>query len=212
MNFSPDAGQNQNRLIGIVVVVVLHVLLIWGLVTGLARKVVELVPMPIETKIIEDIRPPLPEPPPPEPEFTPPTPPFIPPPDIVIAPPPRPAVTITQIAKEPPPKPPAPPAPPREVVRVPARIDFAGSARACREPSYPAASERLGEQGTSGISLLIGADGKVKETRVDESSGYKRLDTAALRAFTACKFIVGTVDGVPAQTWFSIRYQWVIPN
>ncbi|WP_420467968.1 energy transducer TonB [Panacagrimonas sp.] len=212
MNFSSEPGQNLHRLIGLVVVVLLHLLLIWGLLTGLARQVVELIPSPIETKIIEDIRPPPPEPPPPEPDLTPPPPPFIPPPDIVIAPPPKPPRAITQIAKEPPPKPPAPPAPPRKVVRVPARIDFEGSSRACREPNYPSASERLGEQGTSGISLLIGADGKVKETRVDESSGYKRLDAAALRAFGACRFIVGTVDGVPAPTWFAVRYQWVIPD
>ncbi len=214
MNFAPDAGTRKTRLIGLTVVVVVHVLLIWGLMTGLARKVVEVIPQPIQTRIIEDLRPQIEEPPPPVPEFEPPPPPFVPPPDIVIATPPPPPTTITRITRTPPPAPPRPPAPapPREPVRVPARVDLENSGRACREPAYPSASERLGEQGTSGISLLIGADGKVKQTRVDQSSGYRRLDDAAVRAFSACRFVVGTVDGVPAATWFSIRYQWVIPN
>lgn len=215
MNFDAQAGHNHNRWIGVTVVVLLHALLVWGLMEGLARKVVEIALEPIETKIIEDVRPPVIEPPPPVPEFQPPPPSYIPPPDIIIATPPPPPTTITQIVRErPPPRPPAPPAPvpPRETVRVPARIDFEGSTRACREPSYPSASERLGEQGISGISLLIGADGRVKETRVDQSSGFRRLDDAALRAFGACKFIVGTVDGIPAPIWFSVRYQWIIPG
>lgn len=208
-------AENKNRLIGIGFVVVLHVLLVWGLLNGLARKAVELLPEPIETRIIEEVRPAIEVPPPPVPEFKPPPPPYIPPPDIVIAPPPEPPRTITQITEvEPPapPPPPAPPAPPREVVRVPPKIDFKGSPRGCRQPEYPSASERLGEQGLSAISLLIDVDAKVIQTRVDTSSGYRRLDEAAIKAFRQCRFSVGTVDGKPEPSWFSIKYKWVIPE
>lgn len=212
MNFGTDGGaHSRNRLAGIVFVVVLHIALIYGLVTGLARKAVELLPAPIETRIIEELAPPVDEPPPPTPEFEPPPPPFVPPPDIVIATPPVPTQAITQTTRvKPPPAPPPPP--PRRAERIAPRIDLQGSPRACREPSYPSASERLGEQGTSAISLLIGEDGKVRSTRIDASSGHERLDDAAIRAFSRCKFIVGTIDGKPEASWFSIRYKWVVPN
>lgn len=211
MNFSADrSDSNRNRMVGLGFVVGLHLLLIWGLMNGLARKAVELLPAPIETKIIEDIAPAVDEPPPPTPEFEPPPPPFIPPPDIVIAAPPAPTKAITQTTQTKPVTP--PPAPPRKVARVAPKIDLKGSPRACREPEYPSASERLGEQGVSAISLLIGTDTKVQQSRVDASSGHKRLDDAAVRAFSRCKFSVGTVDGKPEPSWFSIRYRWVVPK
>ncbi len=179
----------------------------WGLFNGLARKAIELLPEPIETKIIEEIKPRIEEPPPPVPEFEPPPPPFIPPPDIVIAPPPEPTKAITQITEV---KPEAPPAPvaPRNVARVAPKMDLKGSG--CREPEYPDTSLRLGEQGVSLIGLKIGVDGKVIESRIDSSSGSKRLDTAAIKAFSRCKFTVGTVDGKPEPAWFLVKYKWEI--
>lgn len=208
MNFTADAGgaSNNNRAIGFAVVVVLHILLIWGLMNGLARQAMELLPAPIETKIIEEIQPPAEEAPPPKPEFEPPPPPYIPPPDIVISAPVAPTTAITQTTNVK-----APPAP-KKAVRFPPKIDLKGSPRACKEPEYPSASERLGESGTSGISLLIGADGKVQQSKIDTSSGHKRLDDAAIKAFSRCKFIVGTNNGVAEASWFSIRYKWVVPK
>ena len=218
MNFTADGrANNQNRVIGLAFVVGFHILLVWGLINGLARKAIELLPEPIETKIIEDVKPKMEEPPPPVPEFEPPPPPYIPPPEIVVAPQPEPPKTITQITEVKPVAPPppvAPPAPPQptQSVKVPPKMDLKGSPRGCREPEYPAASERLGEQGTSAVSLLIGIDGKVAEAKIDGSSGSKRLDAAAIKAFSQCKFSVGTVDGVPQPAWFPIKYKWVIPE
>lgn len=210
MNFAKQGAPSATqRLTGLVLVVALHLLLVWGLINGLARKLVTILPEPLETKIIEDVRPPAELAPPPVPEFEPPPPPFIPPPDIVIQTPPPPANAITQVTTVKPPEPPAPP-PPRQRVRVAPQIDLPGSPRDCREPAYPAASERLGEQGISAISLLIDERGKVAQTRIDASSGYARLDQAAIYAFSRCKFRVGTVDGRPEASWFSIRYKWVI--
>jgi len=208
MNFAKNgAASASNRLTGLAFVIALHIVLIWGLMNGLARKAIALLPDPIETKIIEDVRPPMDEAPPPVPEFEPPPPPYIPPPDIVIQQPPPATTAITQVTTV---RPPAPPPPPRVAQRVPPRIDLKGSPRACREPGYPAASERLGEQGISAISLLIDERGQVAQTRIDSSSGYTRLDEAAIYAFSRCKFSVGTLDGVPEASWFSIRYKWVI--
>lgn len=208
MNFAKHGAPSAlQRLTGVILVAALHLLLVWGLMNGLARQVVSFLPDPLETKIIEDVRPPMDEAPPPIPEFEPPPPPYVPPPDIVIQQPPPVTQAITQVTKLRPPEP-APPRP--QPVRLRPQIDLPGSPRACRQPEYPAASERLGEQGISAISLLIDENGKVAQTRIDSSSGFERLDTAAIYAFSRCKFRVGTLDGKPEASWFSIRYKWVI--
>ncbi|TDR82847.1 energy transducer TonB [Paludibacterium purpuratum] len=49
-------------------------------------------------------------------------------------------------------------------------------------PDYPALSRRLGEEGTVLLSVLILADGRVAEVALARSSGYPRLDAAALAA------------------------------
>jgi len=50
------------------------------------------------------------------------------------------------------------------------------------KPKYPAASRRLGEQGKVLLEVLILTDGTVGEIGVKRSSGYPRLDQAALEA------------------------------
>lgn len=194
-----------------------HALLIWGLFAGLARKGVELLPHPIETRIIEAAVETLPLAPPPlQPDFTPPPAPTFRPPALNIAVPPPPIVqeTITPPALSPAPTPaPVPKAAPvRKTIRVAASVDFERSPRACREPAYPSVSARRGEAGTAQISLLIGTDGKVEQSRIDQSSGHRRLDEATIKAFSRCKFIVASSDGVPEPSWFSVRYQWIVPR
>ncbi|MFM2119129.1 MAG: hypothetical protein RL722_597 [Pseudomonadota bacterium] len=124
-------GASSRRTTGLVVVVLLHLLIVWGLVSGLARKAVEVIKKPIEMKILEEVKLPPPPPPPPPPpkvekvtDLPPPVqappPPYVPPPEIQPPPPPVAAPAIQVTAPEPPPKPveikppppPAPPAPP----------------------------------------------------------------------------------------------------
>src|SRR5215471_18077305 len=95
-------------------VVALHIALGYALVTGLARKVVEVIKQPLETKIIEEMKKPPPDaPPPPPPKLATPPPPFIPPPEINIQAPIQIAPTITTVTTTkpvaPPPKVEAPP-------------------------------------------------------------------------------------------------------
>ncbi len=98
----------------------------------------------------------------------------------------------------------APPAPPAPVKRV-APVVKAGN---CRLPDYPAVSERLGETGTVVLQLLVGVDGKVTDSRVEVSSGYTRLDDAAIKGLSRCRFTPGTVDGVPQPGWAQIKYKF----
>ncbi|MBC3875731.1 energy transducer TonB [Undibacterium flavidum] len=80
--------------------------------------------------------------------------------------------------------------------------------KSCDLPKYPKASLINEETGTVSMSLLIGVDGKVMESKVDASSGSKSLDKAALSAFAACKFKPGTKDGKAEQMWVKIDYVW----
>jgi protein TonB len=200
-------GQRQDssqRLYGLGGVVLLHALVIYALVTGLARKAIEVLPAPIETKILQEVTPPKEPPPPPPPTFKEPPPPYIPPPEINIqqAPVERPTA-ITAVNTEKPAA--APPPPVHQAVRVPPVID---AKRGCRTPEYPASSQRLGEAGTVVLQFLIGVDGRVKDSRIVTSSGYPRLDEAARDALGDCRFVPGTVDGKPEESWAPIKYTW----
>src|SRR5258707_12563192 len=77
---------SSRRLTGLVAVVAFHVVLVYALVHGLARQIVEVIRQPLETKIIEEIKAPPPDkpPPPPPPKLAMPPPPYIPPPDVTV--------------------------------------------------------------------------------------------------------------------------------
>ncbi len=106
MNFSQSAPDPRQNLVGISAVLLLHVIVVYALVSGLAKKVVDVVRAPIETKVIEELKdtPPPPEEFVPPPQLEAPPPPFIPPPDITVAAPP-PAPTIVATTPTPPPAP-----------------------------------------------------------------------------------------------------------
>lgn len=129
MDFSRRQADPRRHLVGFAFVVAFHALIVYALVTGLAKKVVDVVRAPIETKVIEEVKKPPPPPEivvPPPPKLEAPPPPFIPPPEVQIATPPPPAPTITAVTPTPPPAPvviapaPPPPAPaPPAVVEAP---------------------------------------------------------------------------------------------
>ena len=111
MDFSQTQRDPTRRFVGLGAVLIFHIILVYALITGLARKVVEVVKGPIEVKVIEEVikkPPPPPELLPPPPKLQAPPPPFIPPPEINIQPPPTPAPTITAVTPEAPPAPQAP--------------------------------------------------------------------------------------------------------
>ena len=56
MNFSKQQADPRRHLAGIAFVVLFHAFIVWALVSGLAKKVVEVVRAPIETKVIEEIK------------------------------------------------------------------------------------------------------------------------------------------------------------
>ncbi|MFC0348969.1 energy transducer TonB [Undibacterium danionis] len=80
--------------------------------------------------------------------------------------------------------------------------------KSCETPKYPKASLINEETGTVTMAFLIGADGKVLDSKVDTSSGSKSLDKAAISAFSLCKFKPGTKDGKVEQMWVKVDFVW----
>ena len=90
-------------------------------------------------------------------------------------------------------------------VRVAATLQASGT---CQKPAYPELSRRREEQGSVQLEFLIGIDGHVLETRIEQSSGYPRLDEAARAGLSRCQFQPGTVNGRPEPSWARLKYTW----
>ncbi|MBC7456436.1 MAG: TonB family protein, partial [Massilia sp.] len=198
MNFSSDRNPGKN-FTGITIVVVLHVLVAYGIVTGLGKRMVTKMAEAVETKIIEEAKPPPPKdipPPPPPPEMQAPPPPFIPPVEVNVQQPPAQQSTIAVSSAAKPvsndlarPAAPstAPPGNNPSPVRVAASADFS----TCALPEWPKASLRNEETGTVTLSFLIGEDGRVADSKIVKSSNFRDLDKAAVTGISKCRFKPG---------------------
>jgi periplasmic protein TonB len=182
MNFSQSrADLAQRKLTGLGFVVLFHAALAYALMTGLARKVVEVVRAPIETKVIEEItKPPPPKEivPPPPPKLEAPPPPFIPPPEVQLQTPPPPAPAITaEVSAAPPattlaptPVAPAPAAAPAPAV-VSAAVACSNYTKVMGEVGFPRDAMKQGlEKGEALIQFVVGAGGDIKDVKVLRAS------------------------------------------
>jgi len=77
-------------------------------------------------------------------------------------------------------------------------------------PDYPAISRRLGEQGKVVIRVLIDKDGTPQLGNIHESSGYPRLDQAALRAVMGWRYVPGQLGGTAQAMWFNVPIQFAL--
>jgi protein TonB len=120
-----------------------------------------------------------------------------PPPPVFVAPAPAPE----------PPRPPAPAAP------EPRAIDI-GTVRYLAQPVlvYPPQSKRLGEQGRVQVRVLVDASGLPKETQVVRSSGFARLDEAALATVRATRFKPYTENGIALAFWVVMPLVFELEN
>jgi protein TonB len=100
--------------------------------------------------------------------------------------------------------PPAPaPAPPKPVARTEVSIS-ASYAASNRKPEYPKMSQRLNEQGTVVLTVLVKSDGSAGDVEVKSSTGFQRLDRAAMDAVRSWHFNPATVDGKPVDKTYEV--------
>jgi periplasmic protein TonB len=207
-------------------VVLFHVAALWALQTGLLRRAVEVV-VPVQV-FSEIITPPAPKvetpapakPPEPVPQPVVPRKPVAPPPapKLAAAPrlPPTPNAPTGTVEPQPAPPPmtapvavapasPAPPPPPK--LELPSSsADYLQNPK----PIYPPASKRLGEQGKVLLRVLIGVDGTALDAEVKQSSGYDRLDRAALETVRKWRYVPGKRAGVAEAMWFDVPIHYVL--
>lgn len=202
-----DGLFRTERLAGLAVALALHVIALWGL---WQHRLIPS-PQEAMTLFVNIIAPPLPEiklPPPSKPQPTAQpqlrqivaSAPVIAPTDQVVPPPPAQPVPINEAPVIAPTDSVAPPSPPQPVPinetpaasPAPASTKPAGPVAlggelsvTCPErnpPRYPPLSRRLGEEGTVVLRVELDEQGKVYTARIAASSGFERLDNAALEA------------------------------
>ncbi len=217
-----SAPLSRNAAI-VLAVLVLHVLFIWALQSGLLMRAAEIiVPAEVLSQFIE----------PPAPKADP-----VPP---VTPTPPKPVKTVaakapTQLAPQPlaiadptpspnapvgvttPQPAPAPIAAPVAAVAAapagPPSVQLPSSDASYLQnpkPAYPPVSRRLNEQGKTIVRVLIGIDGTPQRAEIATSSGYDRLDQAAIAAVMRWRFVPGKRGGVPEAMSFNVPINWVL--
>jgi protein TonB len=198
-------------------VVVFHIAALWALQTGLMRRAVEII-VPVEM-ISELLSPPAPKV---EPQPTAPapqpvkravresTPPLLP----LAIPDARPspnAPTGVPVA----PTAPAAVAPPAAVPApaAPAKLEPPSSQADYLHnptPPYPSLSKRLGERGTVMLRVFVQADGTPQKAEVAQTSGFDRLDQAAVNGVMKWRFVPGKRAGVPEAGWCQVPVQFIL--
>ena len=212
---------SRNALIA-TVVVLLHVGFIWALQSGLVMRAAELiVPVEILTQFIEPplpkVTPVLPQPKPPVPvkQVVPKAPqvqaqkplttvdstPSANSPSGVTTPQLNPAPVAAAVVVAPP----APTAPP--VIQLPSSD---ASYLQNPTPPYPPISRRMGEQGKTTVRVLIGVDGQPQRAEIAKSSGFDRLDQAAIATVMRWRYVPGKRGGTPETMWFNVPINWVL--
>ncbi len=195
MDFARQQRDPARHVIGIAFVVLVHVLVIYALVTGLARKAVEVIKKPLNATVIEELKLPPPPPPPPKkvveaPKVQAPVQPYVPPPDIpvptqtvepVISAPTA-VVPVEPVVIAPPVVAPPPPAPKPAVRR--------GITPISREdPVYPRAAIRAGiEKGSVVARVMIDEKGNVTEVIIVSADPPRHFDRAVIDALKNWKF------------------------
>jgi protein TonB len=124
----------------------------------------------------------------------------------VIPPEPQQTAEVVPDAPPSPPAPVAPPSPPAPAAVVPPNVRAAYANNP--QPVYPSASRRLNEQGISRLRVLVGADGRVQNLELEKSSGFARLDAAAMTAVRDWKFAPARQGESAVPAWVLVPINW----
>lgn len=81
------------------------------------------------------------------------------------------------------------------------------------QPPYPPGSIRDNEQGNADVEVYVLPNGRVGEARIVRSTGFERLDRAALEeARRYWRFTPATRDGTPVAQWHRLRVVFKLTN
>ena len=183
MDYAQQQRSPGKHLTGITVVIILHVVLGYALINGLATTVMDVIKQPLETKIIEEVKkPPPPDtPPPPPPKMVQVLPTFVPPPEVQIqAPVTVPVISNVTAVAPPVYAPPAPPAP-TAVAAPTVGVACPNSQEIRKEIKYPPQARKDGLQGEVLIEFTLTASGEIKDIDI-KSSTNRAFNSASISA------------------------------
>jgi protein TonB len=210
-----DQKMSGNRVTALIIVALIHVMLGYALVTGLAYEAAKKVIQKVTTvDIKEEVK--KEEPPPPPPKRDLPPPPIVaPPPKVNLAPPPM----VTTVSEPPPPAPPPPivlaPPPPAAPRFTPKGAQPKGNpGNWATTNDYPSRALREEREGTTSFRVQVGPDGRVTDCQVTGSSGHADLDAATCENVRRRARFTPATDGEgnPTTGSYSNRVRWVIPK
>ncbi len=205
-----ESGIFARRSITFFLVVGLHIALFYGLMTGLAFRIIKVMPTSFQTRLVQ----------PPQERTLPP----IPPPQLTksrieIPPPYFPPVEgpienggiVAEPHSTPSFRPEMPPAiPPHEVIRV---QGGPGSGFPNTDDYYPSIAKRMEEQGVTTIRVCVGANGRlISDPTIAQTSGSPRLDDGALLLAKAGSghYRAATEDGRAVNSCYSFRVRFAL--
>lgn len=123
-----------------------------------------------------------------------------------LAPDPDPVPPVVAVAAPAPPALPAPPAPPPMPPPPPPKNIPASAVQYLEPPvpEYPRLSRRLGEAGLVVVRAYVDEAGLPRSVLLAQSSGFARLDEAALAGVQRARFRPYSENGVPTAGWARI--------
>ncbi len=213
-----DQEMSGNKVTAFVIVALIHVVVGYALVTGLAYEGLRHVVKKVTTVDIKKEEPKKEEPPPPPKQQAAPPPIVAPPPKINVSVAPPPVQTVVT----PPPvapvvpvlAPPAPVAPPPPRVQPKQATPKGNPGNWATTNDYPTRALREEREGTTSFRVTVGPDGRVTSCEITGSSGSDDLDAATCSNVTRrARFNPATDgDGNPTSGSYSNRVRWVIPK
>jgi len=215
-NINDGAGGKAGKF---ALVAGLHVLVAMGVITTMNAKSLSL-PAMLDEKLVwiqPETPPPPPPPEPPKPQVK------AAPPEVVVPkvevdvaePPPEQVIEASTEPALAPAEPTQSEAPPQPAAQPSAnsgamRSAVLADAKGCAKPDYPVRAARNGETGTVTLALLVGADGRVQDSRIQSSSGSRELDRAAVNALSMCRFQPAMNGGAAESGWAQLAYVWTL--
>ena len=199
-----SSSDPSRRTAGWIIVILVHILVGWALVSGTARKGLEIIKKPLEAAVIQEvIIPPPPPPPPPKkiekpqekPRVEAPPPPYVPPPDV--APPVTSNAPSIQSVQTPPTAPaviapPPPAAPPAPTGRQEMGV-------ACPNQVKPEMPVKALKEGTAGVVKAQATIRNGKVVGVEILSGPRVFHNAVRNAMMQYSCISGSGDIIATQ-------------
>jgi peroxiredoxin len=78
----------------------------------------------------------------------------------------------------------------------------------CGPMLYPGSEEPLGHTANIRMYVLLSPEGRVKDYRLADASGYPKLDQAMVKHFVTCRFKPVMANGAAIESWATFQLNW----